>query len=199
MSVSSSISPAPVAAASLAICPLLTRTLRYTAGLLALGLVACSSPGTATDPAPKPGGNYVKVTLNGQTKTYTNVKLDEEGVAGGLRLWSLEATASEDDFLSVSMWGSGTGPYPYKPTIDSFKQVSQIEYRTKNGMLASYAALVCPDQAGFYAPQGSVTVTQYSNGKAAKGTFSGALMSDQDADNCNKQGTPFSGEFSISQ
>ncbi|ARK12879.1 hypothetical protein [Fibrivirga algicola] len=176
--------------------PFLTRMLRHAAGLLAIGLVACSSPQTA----PTPGsGNYVKVTLNGQTKTYTNVKLDEEGVAGGLRLWSLEATASEDDFLSVSMWGSGTGAYPYKPTVTSFNQVSQIEYRTKNGMLASYAALVCPDQAGFYAPQGSVTVTQYSNGKAAKGTFSGALMSDQDADNCNKQGTPFSGEFSISQ
>ncbi|MBO0952514.1 hypothetical protein [Fibrella forsythiae] len=175
---------------------LLTRTLRHAAGLLTIGLVACSSP--QTTPAPG-GGNYVKVTLNGQTKTYTNVKLDEEGVVGSIRLWTIQATASEDDFLSVSMWGSGTGAYPYKPTVTSFNQVSQLEYRTKNGMLASYAALVCPDNAGYYAPQGRVTVTQYSNGKAAKGTFSGALMSDQDADNCNKQGTPFSGEFSISQ
>lgn len=176
-------------------CRLLTRALRHAAGLLAIGLVACSSPKTA----PKPGNNYVKVTLNGQTKTYTNVKLDEEAVAGSLRAWTIDARASEDDFLSMTLWGSGTGAYPYKPAIDAFNQVSQIEYRTKNGMLANYAALICPDKSGYYAPQGSVNVTQYTNGKAAKGTFSGALLSDQDADNCNKQGTPFSGEFSIGQ
>ncbi|MEZ0610112.1 hypothetical protein ACAW74_16465 [Fibrella sp. WM1] len=168
---------------------------RCAAGLLSIGLLACSSPETA----PATGNNYLKVTLNGQTKTYTNVKLDEEAVAGSLRVWTVEGRTSDDDFLSMSFWGTGTGTYPYKPTVDAFKQVSQIEYRTKNGMLASYAALVCPDNAGYYAPQGRVGVTQYTNGKAVTGTFSGALMSDQDADNCNKQGTPFSGEFSIRQ
>jgi hypothetical protein len=176
-----------------------TRPFRHIAGLLAVGLVACSSPGTSTDPAPKPGSNYVKVTLNGQTKTYTDVKLDEEGVAGSLRLWSIEAKTNDDDVLSISMWGTGGGAYPYKPAIDAFKQVSQIEYKTKNGTLANYAALACSDMGGYYAPPGSVNVTQYTNGKIAKGTFSGALLSGQDADNCNKQGTPFSGEFAISQ
>lgn len=172
----------------------LARTLRYATGLLAIGLVACSSSGTT----PAPSGNYIKVTLNGQTKTYTDVKLDEEGVAGSLRLWSLEASSSDEN-LSISLWGTGAGTYPYKPTIDAFNQVSQIEYRTKNGLLASYAALSCSDGSGFYVPKGTINVTQYTNGKVAKGTFSGALMSDQDTDSCNKQGTSFSGEFSISQ
>lgn len=175
--------------------PLFIRTLRYTAGLIAFGLVACSSPGTT----PTPGNNYIKLTLNGQTKTYTNVKLDQEAVAGSLRLWSVEASISEDEHLSISLWGTGTGAYPYKPTVDAFNQVSQVEYKTKNGLLASYAALLCPNTSGYYAPKGTINVTQYTNGKVAKGTFSGALLSNQDADNCNTQGTPFSGEFSVSQ
>lgn len=174
--------------------PYLTRTLRYATSLFAIGLVSCSSPGTT----PKLNDNYIKVTLDGQTKTYTNVKLVEEGVAGSLRLWSLEAS-STDENLSISMWGTGAGTYPYKPTIDAFNQVSQIEYRTKNGTLASYAAFFCSNESGYYAPNGTINVAQYTNGKVAKGTFSGALMSDQDTDNCNRRGTPFSGEFSVSQ
>ncbi|GAB3794841.1 hypothetical protein GCM10028819_09780 [Spirosoma humi] len=180
---------------------LLSRTLRYTTALFAIGLVACSSPGSTPTPGntPTTGNNYVKVTLNGQTKTYTNVRLDNESVVGSLRLWSVEVNISEDEHLSLSLWGTGVGSYPYKPAIDAFNQVSQIEYKTKNGVLNNYAALVCPDMSGYYAPKGTIDVTQYTDGKVAKGTFSGALMSNQDADNCNKQGTPFSGEFSISQ
>ncbi len=173
----------------------LALTRRHTTGLLAIALVACSSP----ESVPTTGNNYLKVTLNGQTKTYTNVRLNEEAVVGSLRLWSVEANASANESLSISLWGTGSGEYPYKPTADAFKQVSQIEYTTKDGMLASYAALVCSDQSGYYAPKGTIQVTQYVNDKVAKGTFRGALMSNQDVDNCNKQGTPFSGEFSIHQ
>jgi hypothetical protein len=81
--------------------------------------------------------------------------------------------------------------------MNSYAQVSQVEYQTQGTKFANYKAMVCPTESGYYSTDGAVNVTEYVPGKVAKGTFTGALLDQNDEDLCAKAGKSFSGEFSV--
>ena len=170
-----------------------------TASVLVSLLTACQEGTEATAPTPDDSQNYIKVTFDGQTKVYTDVSLNDEGSLGSVVSWGMTAGSSANDYLTISLFGAKAGTYPFRKKIDNYTQVSQVEYKTHDTSFNNYKALICPASSGYYSTDGQVTVTYYNAGKLAKGTFSGTLLDQNETDECNKVGKPFSGEFFLTK
>lgn len=157
-------------------------------------LNACQKNDAKPDGADPSKKSYVKVTFDGQTKTYTDARLGTEGRLNSVVVWDVIAGSSAADYLTISVFSTQAGTYPYRQDLNSYAGVSQVEYKLHGDVFNNYKALVCPTESGYYSTVGQVNVEEYVAGKRAWGTFTGALL-DQDADPCTKQGKPFSGEF----
>lgn len=166
-----------------------------TTGLLVGLFVACGSSMNGSDPVAPAGNNYVKVTFDGQTKTYTNVDINQAGTTLG----SVSAGSKANGYVDLSFYGAAAGTYPYKQKISEYSGVSQVEYTIANTVFTNYKARVCPTTSGYYSTQGAIKLTEYVPGQVAKGTFSGELLNQNDPDECSTKGVPFSGEFSITK
>jgi hypothetical protein len=139
--------------------------------------------------------NYLKVTFNGQTKVYTDVRFSESKLSS-VAILDINAGSSASDRLTISVFGLKAGTYPYRDNLNKYDQVSQVEYKTNNTVFNNYKALVCPTESGYYSTSGQVKVEEYVAGKLARGSFSGALL-DSHGDDCSKESVPFSGEFYV--
>jgi hypothetical protein len=162
------------------------------------GLVACQpSPAETAAPATT-AKNYIRFTFDGQTKEYTQVSLGV-GQLGVLQSYHINGTSPSGETLSLAVYGTTAGTFPYRPTANDYHDVSQVTFQTKAGEFNNYKALICPTTGGYYSTPGQVVVTEYVPGKLARGTFSGALLDTNDPDLCNKQGKAFSGEFYVTK
>jgi len=170
-----------------------------TASVLVSLLTNCQESTKASAPTPDPSQNYIKVTFDGKTKVYTDVSLEDEGSLGSVVGWGMTAGSSTNDYLTISLFGAKAGTYPFRKDIDNYTQVSQVEYKTRNTIFNNYKALICPTTSGYYSADGQVVVIYYNAGKLAKGTFSGTLLDQNEADECSKVGKPFSGEFFLTK
>ena len=160
------------------------------AGLLLAGLSACQAEG----PTPQASSNFIKVNFDGQTRTYTNASLSE-GRLGSLSSYIISGGNAAGDDLSIAVFATKAGTYPYRQDVNSYRDASQVEYKTGGEVYNNYKALLCPTSAGYYSTVGQVVVTEYVPGQRVRGTFAGALLNPNDPDECSKQGKPFSGEF----
>lgn len=166
-----------------------------TTGLVVSLFAACTPSAGSDQPGLAEGKNYVKVTFNGQTKTYTDVNTSQAGNTLG----SITAGSSETDYLDLSFYGAAVGSYPYKQKVSEDSGVSQVEYKTAGKVFNNYKARVCSTTSGYYSTQDTITLTEYVPGKMAKGTFTGELLDQNNPDKCSTKGVPFNGEFSITQ
>ncbi|MDO7874370.1 hypothetical protein Q5H93_06470 [Hymenobacter sp. ASUV-10] len=162
----------------------------WAAGLLLTGLSACQAEG----PAPQASSNFIKVNFDGQTKTYTNASLGE-GRLCSLSSYSISGGNAAGDDLSITIFATKAGTYPYRQDVNVYHDGSQVEYKTGGEVFNNYKALVCPTSAGYYSTVGQVVVTEYVPGQRVRGTFAGALLNPNDPNECSKQGKLFSGEF----
>ncbi len=168
------------------------------ASLALSGLVACrSAVSDAATPTPT-GKNYLRCTLDGRTYEYTDVSL-AQGQLGALQSYHIEGGAVPSESLSLTIYGTKAGTFPYRPTLNAYENVSQVTFQAPRSQFNNYKALICPTMSGYYSTAGQVVVTEYVPGKLARGTFSGALLDAHDPDECNKQGKAFSGEFYVAK
>jgi len=164
------------------------------ASLLLNLLPACQSQ--EADPlTPDAGQNYVKVTFDGQTTTYTSASFTK-GQLGSLVSRGLTAHDA-GGYLTVDVFGTQAGTYAFRKDVNQYAQVSQIEYRMGGTNYTNYKAVVCPTSSGYYSTDGQVVIDYDKEGRRMKGTFSGSLLDQNEADQCNKVGKPISGEFSL--
>lgn len=175
-------------------------TLIVATSLLVSTLPACQfhseAKAESQNASPAFSQNYLKVTFDGKTTLYPDVRLSEAQM-GAIKGWQICTGASGDNHLTLFVYGTKAGTYPYRKDINSYAQVSQVDYQTQGTQFTNYKAVVCPTQSGYYSTDGAVNVTEYVAGKVAKGTFSGALLDQNDEDMCSKIGKSFSGEFSV--
>ncbi|HET9504626.1 MAG TPA: hypothetical protein VFO93_13880 [Hymenobacter sp.] len=170
------------------------------AAALAVLLGACQGrpAPTPTTAAPALADNYFKVSFNGQTRTYADVSFGD-GQLGALKSLHIAAGSTADAYLTLDVFGRQAGTFPYRQALSQYEGVSQAEYKIGGKVFASYKALVCPTSAGYYSTQGQVVITEYVPGQRLRGTFAGALLDQDDPDQCSKQATPFSGEFCLTK
>ncbi|UOQ69730.1 hypothetical protein [Hymenobacter volaticus] len=170
------------------------------ASLLVSALPACQfnseAKAESKDARPATSQNYLKVTFDGKTTLYRDVRFSEAQM-GSIKGWQICTGSSGDNHLTVFVYGTKAGSFPYRKDMNSYAQVSQVDYQTQGTKFANYKAVVCPTESGYYSTDGAVNVTEYVAGKVAKGTFTGALLDQNDEDMCAKTGKPFSGEFSV--
>lgn len=158
---------------------------------LMLSLFACKK---SDEPASEKG--TLKVTFDGKTMVYSDARISE-GKLGSIVSLNLNAGSTETDYLTMTVFGSQAGTYPYKQNVNDYKQVSQVEYKTGKTSFNNYFAQVCPDKSGYYSTTGVIKIEEYVPGKHARGTFSGALLDANSENECNPVSKPFSGEFEI--
>jgi hypothetical protein len=172
------------------------------AGFALSNLVACqpSAPAEAavSTSTPPAGRNHFRFTIDGQTRECNHVSLTV-GQLGKLKSYVIEGGTPQGDNLSLTIYGTAAGTFPYRPTANAYDSVSQVQLQTPAAQFNNYKALVCPTSSGYYSTPGKVVVTNYVPGKLARGTFSGALLDANDPDLCSKQGKSFSGEFYVTQ
>lgn len=175
-------------------------TLIAATSLLASTLPACQSLSEAKAESKETNlitrQNYLKVTFDGKTTLYPDVRFSEAQL-GDTKGWQICSGSSGDNHLTVFVYGTKAGTYPYRKDMNSYAQVSQIDYQIQGTQFANYKAMVCPTESGYYSTDGAVHVTEYVPGRLAKGTFTGALLDQNDEDLCSKTGKSFSGEFSV--
>lgn len=170
------------------------------AAALAGLLTACQgSTATALAPfAPASADNYLKVRFDGQTHVYPNASFSS-GQLGSIKSLNITSGLEADGYLTLDLFGTQAGTYPHRQAMNQYADVSQVEYKIGGKVFDSYKALVCPTAAGYYATPGQVVVTEYVPGHRLRGTFTGALLDQNDPDECSKRGKPFSGEFCLTK
>lgn len=136
------------------------------------------------------------VTFDGKTKVYNDARVSE-GKLGEIVSLNFNAGSEASDNLSITVFGTQAGSYPYKQKIDDYKQVSQIEYKTKETVFNNYFVQICPDKTGYYSTPGEVKIEEYVAGQHIKGTFSGALLDAHSENECEPVNNTFSGTFDI--
>ena len=157
-----------------------------------LGLLACGKSDGGTPQA------QLKVTFDGKTTVYTNVTMSE-GRLGPLSGLEISAKGAGNEYLSLFVYGTTAGTYPYRQDVNTYAQTSQVEYKTAGTVFSNYKARVCPTTSGYYSSTGQVVLDFYSANQVAKGTFSGTLLDQNDEDMCTTDGIPFSGEFFVTK
>lgn len=162
------------------------------AGLL-IGLFACQQ---SQESSKASEAATLTLTFKGKTKTYTDVSISE-GKLGSIVSIGITAGSTGDDYLSLTAFGNHAGTYPYKQDIGNYTQVSQVEYKTDGTVFNNYFTQICPDKSGYSSSKGEITITEYTPGKHAKGTFSGALFDANNPEECHPDSASFSGEFDI--
>lgn len=168
------------------------KTTFLSAGLL-VGLIACQQSQESSDSSEKA---TLTLTFNGKTKTYTDASISE-GKLGSIVSIGITAGSTGDDYLSLTAFGDQAGTYPYKQDIGNYTQVSQVEYKINGTVFNNYFTQICPDKSGYSSSKGAIKITEYTPGKHAKGTFSGALFDANNAEECNPDSAALSGEFDI--
>lgn len=161
-------------------------------GLLA-SLMSCQN---SNEPSGSPEKGTLKVTFDGKTRIYKDARISE-GKLGSIVSLSINAGPDETDYVSLTAFGSEAGTYPYKQDINDYKQVSQVEYKTGGTVFNNYFVQICPDKSGYFSTKGEVKITEYTAGKHARGTFTGALLDASSENECNPASKSFSGEFDI--
>ncbi|WP_031529981.1 hypothetical protein [Dyadobacter crusticola] len=159
--------------------------------LALLSLFACQQ-----NDEPASGKTTLKLTFNGVTRVYSDARFSE-GKLGSISSITVNAGSSGADYLSLSVYGSGAGTYPYKQDMADYHGVSQVEYKINGKLFNNYFAKICPAESGYYSTTGQIKIDEYVAGKRAKGTFTGALLDAHSEDECNPSPNSFSGEFDI--
>ena len=178
------------------------------AGVLASLLTSCqSTPAAKAESKPSTevangstgtnSQNYLKVTFDGKTTVYPDASISDEGQLGSVKGWQISAGSSGDNYLTIYVYGTQAGIFPYRKDMKTYEQVSQVDYKVWGTQFSNYKVVVCPTESGYYSTDGQVKVTEYVPGKLARGTFSGVLLDQNAEDQCSKVGKPFSGEFSL--
>jgi hypothetical protein len=160
---------------------------------LMASLLACQGTKESAGSSEK---STLKVTFNGRTKTYNDASISE-GKLGSIETIGITAGPDGSDYLSLTAYGSQAGTYPYKQDVNNYTQVSQVEYKTAGTVFNNYFAQICPDKSGYRSTIGEIKILEYEAGKRAKGTFSGALIDANGAEQCKPDSASFSGEFDI--
>ncbi|UOQ52026.1 hypothetical protein [Hymenobacter cellulosivorans] len=168
------------------------------ASVLVSLLASCQSNSSSKDqdPTPTAAQGYLKVNFDGQTKVYSDARISV-GQMGSIKSLTITAGSTSKDYLTISVFGSTPGNYPYRTDLNIYEQVSQVEYQIHDTKFNNYKALLCPTTSDYYSTTGQVQLTEYVAGKRAKGTFSGELLDQNAEDECSKAGKSFSGEFSV--
>ncbi len=148
--------------------------------------------------APASADNYLKVSFDGKTRTYADASFGS-GQLGAIKTINITGGSTADDYLTLDVFGSAAGTFPYRQAMSQYTAVSQVEYKLGGKVFDNYKALVCPTSAGYYSTQGQVVITEYVPGQRLRGTFAGALLDQNDPDECSKQSKPFSGEFCLTK
>lgn len=161
-------------------------------GLLA-SLMSCQN---SNEPSGASEKGTLTVTFDGKTRIYKDARISV-GKLGSIASLSINAGSEAADYLSLTAFGSEPGTYPYKQNINDYKQVSQVEYKTGGTVFNNYYVLICPEKSGYHSTSGELKITEYTAGKHAKGTFSGALLDANSENECNPVSKSFSGEFDI--
>ena len=138
----------------------------------------------------------VKVNFAGQMITYNDGRFSE-GKLGSIESIVLNAGSTESDYLTLTLFGTKVGTYPYKQKIGDYNQVSQVDFQKGGKKYSNYFVKICPDKSGYYSSIGKIEISEYVSGKRIKGTFSGELMDAHSEDECEPSSRPFSGEFDI--